>query len=162
MKKLVGLWGMVALVAMGVAACPAAPSAEVEAMVIGGGTADFQDTPNAVNKSGYTQFSVAANVYTDGSAAGEFLCQVPAVVTIVGEVLGGSVSEDGRLVTVYGLAHGYDHTVPLLFTDLPFVVTFRAGGPGAGGFDYRDESGFFGPGQFDTELVRRGMIVISD
>ena len=48
------------------------------------------------------------------------------------------------------------------FTDLPFTVTLRAGGPGVGGFDYRDESGFFGPGQFDTEIVRRGKIRISD
>jgi uncharacterized protein len=30
-----------------------------------------------------------------------------------------------------------------------------------GGFDYRDESGFFGPGQFDTELVRKGNIRIT-
>jgi hypothetical protein len=129
-------------------------------MVQGGGTADFLDTPNAVNTTGYTNFSVAATIYGDGAAKGSFICQVPGIVIIAGDVLGGWVNDDGS-VTIVGLAHGYDHTVPLRFTDLPFMVTLREGGPGEGGFDYRDESGFFGPGQFDTELVRRGMIAIA-
>lgn len=139
----------------------AAWSAEVEARVTGGGRADFLDTPNAVNKSGFTNFAIAAVVYSDSGASGHFVCQIPAVVVIAGEVSEGWVNDDGS-VTVGGLAHGYDHILGEAFFDLPFTVTFSAGGPGLGGFDYRDESGFFGPGQFDTEVVRRGRIRIRD
>jgi hypothetical protein len=135
-------------------------AADAVAMVVGGGTADFQDTPNAVNTTGYTNFSVAVTVYSDGSASGEFTCQIPGVVIIAGDVLDGWVNDDGS-ITIEGLAHGYDHFFDARFTDLPFTVTLREGAAGVGGFDYRDESGFFGPGQFDTEVIRRGMILIA-
>jgi hypothetical protein len=162
MRQFVGLLVVAVLVAAGMAAGPiAARGADVDVMVNGGGTADFVATPNSVNTSGYTQFSVSATVYSDGAAAGHFVCQIPAVVIISGDVLGGWVNDDGS-VTVVGLAHGYDHFFQIAFTELPFTATLRAGGPGVGGFDYRDESGFFGAGQFDTELVRRGMIQIGD
>ena len=160
MRKLAGLFA-VAMLAAGASLVFAARgmASEPVAMVRGGGTADFLDTPDAVNTTGYTNFSVAATVYSDG-ATGKFICQVPGVVIIAGDVTDGWVNDDGS-VTITGLAHGYDHFFGMAFTDLPYTATLRAGGPGEGGFDYRDESGFFGPGQFDTELVRRGMIAIA-
>ncbi len=157
MRKFAVLLAGAVLVAVSVAA----RAAEVEAMISGGGTADFVPTEHSVNTTGYTNFSVGATVFSDGTAMGHFVCQIPAIVTIAGDILGGWVNDDGS-VTVWGLAQGYDHTIPGIFTDLPFMVRLRAGGPGDGGFDYRDESGFFGPGQFDTELVRRGMVGIAD
>ncbi len=157
MRKFAVLLAGAVLMAVSVAA----RAADIDAMVSGCGTADFVDTPHSVNTTGYTNFSVGVTVYADGTAQGHFLCAIPAIVAISGEITHGCVNEDGS-VTVSGLAHGYDHTIPGIFTDLPFTVTFYAGGPGTGGFDYRDESGFFGPGQFDTELVRRGMVGIAD
>jgi len=162
MRYVTGLLAVTLLVAFSTVAFPdSARGADPVAMVVGGGTADFIATPNSVNTSGYTNFSIGVTVYDDGTAQGHFVCQVPGIVIISGDVLEGTVNLDGS-VTVSGVAHGYDHTIPLLYTDMPFTVTFRAGGPGVGGFDYRDESGFFPlPTQFDTELVRRGMIGIS-
>ncbi len=159
-KILLSLVAAALLVTLSVSATPApgAPSKAV-AMVSGGGTADFIATPNSVTTSGYTQFSVGVSVYSNGAAQGHFVCMIPAVVTISGDVSAAVVNGDGS-VTVSGLGHGYDHFSQSVFSDLPFTVKLRRGGPGAGGFDYRDESGFFGPGQFDTEVVRQGMIRI--
>ena len=134
-------------------------ASDAVAMVSGGGTADFVATPNSVTTSGFTDFSVSVTVYADGTAQGRFVCMIPAVVTISGDVLEANLNDDGS-VTVCGLAHGYDHFFHTTFTDTPFTATFREGRAHVGGFDYRDESGFFGPGQFDTEEVRRGMIRI--
>ena len=163
MRSVVSLLAAGLLAAVAVAAQPCVvPSLDVDGMVNGGGTADFQDTPNAVNlPPGYTNFSVAVTVYSDGTASGHFACSIPGIVAISGDALVGSVNDDGS-VTIEGLAHGYDSFIPGPFFDLPFTATFRDGGPGVGGFDYRDESGFFGPGMFDTELVRRGMIRVSN
>ena len=160
MRKLLSLVTVSLLAALSVAATPASvkPTNAI-AMVSGGGVADFVPTPNSVTTSGFTDFSVGVTVYDDGTAQGHFLCSIPAVVTISGDVLYGVVNGDGS-VTVSGLARGYDHFFQTAFTDLPFTARFREGSPGVGGFDYRDESGYFGPGQFDTELVRRGMIRI--
>src|SRR5262245_9042261 len=135
-------------------------AATAVAMVSGGGTGDFVATPNSVNTSGFTDFSIGATVYDDGTAHGHFVCMVPAVVTISGDILGGRRNADGS-VTVWGLAHGYDHFLKSTFVNMGFTATFREGRAGTGAFDYRDESGFFPlPTQFDTEVVRRGMIRI--
>ena len=160
MRKSLNLLILGLLAVLGVTATPVtARASDAVAMVSGGGTADFVATPNSVNTSGYTEFSVGLTVYDDGTAQGRFVCMVPAVVTISGDVLGGERNADGS-VTVWGLARGYDHFFKATFTNMPFTATYREGRPGAGGFDYRDESGFFGPGQFDTELLRRGIIQI--
>jgi hypothetical protein len=162
MSKVVRLLAVALVVAISVSARPAvAGDPEIDVRVSGGGVADFQDTPYAVNTTGYTDFSVGATVYADGSATGSFVCMIPAVVIISGEVLEGTVNDDGS-VTLYGLAHGWDSFIPGPFTNLPFMVTLREGGPGVGGFDYRDDSGIFDDDQFDTELVRRGMIRFDD
>ena len=162
MTRILSLFTAVVLMAtLSVSAAPGPATAKALAMVSGGGTADFVATPNSVNTSGFTDFSIAATVYDYGVAKGHFVCMVPAVVTISGDILSGTLNADGS-VTLTGLAHGYDHFFQMAFSDLPFSVRLRAGGPGTGGFDYRDESGFFGPGQFDTEVVRRGMIMIGN
>lgn len=163
MRRVTCLIAVAALLAVvaGAAQPAVAGKPAVAAKVKGGGTADFQDTPNAVNTTGFTEFSVAATVFTDGSAHGHFMCQVPGIVIITGNVESGTANANGS-VTIEGRAFLFDHTIPMVFVDLPFTTTLRAGGPGVGGFDFREESGFFGPGQFDTELVRRGMIRISD
>ena len=143
---------------LSVLARPAAvEAATVVAMVNGGGTGDFVVTPNSVTTSGYTDFSVGATLSDDGTAQGHFLCAIPAVVTISGNIVGGRRNADGS-VTVWGLAHGYDHFLQSTFVNMPFTATFREGRAGVGSFDYRDESGYFPVTQFDTEVVRRGMI----
>ena len=161
MRSVASLFGVIVLAAVSLVASPVtAQAADRIARVTGGGTADFIDNaPISPSTSGYTNFSVGVTVYDDGTASGHFMCQIPAIVIISGDVLGGWVNDDGS-VTVWGLAHIYDHLYGP-FWDVPFVTTFRAGGPGVGGFDYRDESGYFGPGQYDTEVVRRGMIRIT-
>jgi hypothetical protein len=139
------------------AAPAAARAADPVAMVNGGGRADFVATPHSLTTSGFTNFSAGLTVYDDGTASGHFVCEIPGIVIVSGDVLEGSVNDDGS-VTVSGLAHGYFHPDAMLFTDLPFAVTFRAGGPGVGGFDYVD--GSFPPDLYDTELVSRGKIKI--
>ena len=163
MRKILSLFAAAGLLAtLTVAAAPVPVNAsKAFVKVSGGGTADFVPTPNSVTTSGFTDFSVGVSVYNNGAAQGHFVCAIPAVVTISGDVLTGVVNTDGS-VTVSGLAHGYDHVFQTAFSDLPFTVRFRAGMPGVGGFDYFDGSGYFGPGQFDTELVRRGMIQIAN
>jgi hypothetical protein len=152
--------GVGTLLAWGVMARPVSvEAATATAMVSGGGTADFVATPNSITTSGFTDFSVGATVYDDGTAQGHFVCMIPAVVTISGDIVGGRRNADGS-VTVWGLARGYDHFFKTTFVNMGFTATFREGHAGAGGFDYRDESGFFLPTQFDTEVVRRGMIRI--
>lgn len=136
----------------------AARAGDPVAMVNGGGRADFVDTPHSLNTSGFTNYSAGLTVYSDGTASGHFVCQIPGIVIVSGDVQYGCVNADGS-VTVAGLAHGYFHPETLLFTDLPFMVTFRDGGPGVGGFDYVD--GSFPPDLYDTEVVHRGMIRIT-
>ena len=158
MRKILNLVSVAVVVALSLTARSVPVDASTAtAMVSGGGTADFVATPNSVNTSGFTDFSIGATVYDDGTAQGHFVCMVPAVVTISGDIVGGQRNADGS-VTVWGLARGYDHFFKTTFVNMSFTATFREGRPGVGGFDYRDESGFFGMGQFDTEVVRRGMI----
>jgi hypothetical protein len=159
MRKILSLFIAGLLATWSVAATSAPLKAKAVAKVSGGGTADFIVTPNSVTTSGFTDFSVGVTVYDDGTAQGHFVCMIPAVVTISGDVLTAVVNGDGS-VTVTGLGRGYDHFSQTAFSDLPFSARFRRGGPAVGGFDYRDESGYFGPGQFDTEVIRRGMIQI--
>jgi hypothetical protein len=161
MRTLLNLLTAGVMAALTMTASPAQVDASsAVAMVSGGGTGDFVATPNSVNTSGFTDFGIGVTVYADGTAQGHFVCTVPAVVTISGDVLGGSVNTDGS-VTVWGRAHGYDHFFKTTFTDMPFTARFREGKAEVGGFDYRDESGFFPlPTQFDTEVVRRGQIRI--
>jgi len=158
MRTLLNLLAVGALAALAASPVPVKAASAV-AMVSGGGTGDFVATPNSVTTSGYTDFSIGATVYDDGTAQGRFVCMIPAVVTISGDILGGQRNGDGS-VTVWGLARGYDHFFKTTFTNMPFTATFRDGRAGTGGFDYRDESGYFGAGQFDTEVVRRGAIKI--
>jgi hypothetical protein len=159
MRRILRLLGIGLVVSSAMARPVSVDATTAIAMVSGGGTADFVATPNSVNTSGYTDFSIGATVFDDGTAKGHFVCMVPALVTISGDLVGGQRNADGS-VTVWGLAHGYDHFFKSLFVNMPFTATFRAGRAGVGSFDYRDESGFFLPTQFDTEVVRRGMIGI--
>jgi hypothetical protein len=160
MRKVLSLFTAALLLTLTAAAAPApGKNPNPIAMVNGGGTADFVATPNSANTSGFTEFSVGVTVYDDGSAHGHFLCTMPGVVTISGDVLAGVVKSDGS-VTITGIGHGYDHFLGATFSDMPFSVRFYRGAAGVGGFNYRDESGFFGPGQFDTQVVSRGTIRI--
>src|SRR5262245_18493875 len=160
MRQMLRLLGVGAVVVSSITARPGSLAATTAiAMVSGGGTADFVTTPNSVTTSGYTDFSIGVTVYSDGTAKGHFVCMVPAVVTISGDIVGGVRQADGS-VKVYGLARGYDHFLKTTFVNMAFTATFREGKPAVGGVGYGDESGFSGSGQFDTEVVRRGMIKI--
>lgn len=92
-------------------------AATATAMVSGGGTADFVAAPNSITTSGFTDFSVGATVYDDGTAQGHFVCMIPAVVTISGDIVGGRRNADGS-VTVWGLARGYDHFFKTTFVNM--------------------------------------------
>jgi hypothetical protein len=161
MRRTFALAALLAVAAFPLAAAAADPIARVS----GGGTGDFVPHPHAFNTTGFTDFSVGVTVYSDGTASGRFVCMIPAIVVVSLEVIAGTVNDDGS-VTVAGLAHGYDAFIPGPYENLPVIVTFRAGGPGVGGFDYVDDSGFFDSDGddvndlFDTEVVRRGVIHI--
>ena len=108
---------VVVFTAVGLMAGPSASAADPVARVNGGGRADFQETPNAVNTSGFTDFAVSVKVYDDGSASGTFICSIPSIVVIVGDITDGWVNPDGS-VTVLGVAHGYDSFIPGPFSGL--------------------------------------------
>lgn len=161
MRSIVCRLGVALLAVSGMAALPVAACAgDAIARVAGGGRADFVPHPKALNSTGFTNFSVGVSVYDDGTASGHFVCVIPSVVIISLAVTEGTVNGDGS-VTVSGLGHGFDSFIPGPFKDLPVTVTFREGGPGVGGFDYTDESGFFEPDLFDTELITHGKIKIT-
>ena len=132
------------------------------ATVNGGGTADF------LNIEGFTDFAIAATVYSDGSAIGHWMCEIPGGVMVAGDISGGIMNPNGS-VTVTGVAHGYLHPdlaellgLPAgIYTDCPFKTTLWAGGRGVGKFNYQDCSfPGFPDATGDTELVRRGGITI--
>src|SRR5262245_2743625 len=98
MSRVFGQIGLALLLVVGMAAFPGAVlSADVVAMADGGGRADFLDTPHSVTTSGFTNFSVAVTVYSDGTAHGHFVCQVPGVVVISGDFMAGSLNDDGSI-----------------------------------------------------------------
>jgi hypothetical protein len=119
--------------------------------IIGGSTGAFVATPHSLTTSGYTDFAVNIKCYADGSASGEFTCAIPNFVVLAIIPNHWTLRSDGS-VKVTGKEYGYDVAG---FTGEGWVV-FRAGGKGVGGFDFRDD--VFGPGQFDTEVVRFGRI----
>ena len=163
MSSVARLMSVAVLATMIVVAAPiAAQATDPIARVNGGGTADFVPHPLAFNTTGFTNFSVGATVNADGTGGGHFVCVIPGIVAISLDVMGGWVNGDGS-VTIWGLGHGWDSFIPGPFSDLPVIVTLRDGGPGVGGFDYWDASGFFGDEPFelfDRELVRVGGIRI--
>jgi hypothetical protein len=125
--------------------------------VYGGSTAKFVATPHSFTTSGYTDFAVNAKLFQGGTASGEFICAIPNVVVLAVVVSNWSQNSDGS-VTLTGMEYGYDAVAGAGYADCPASVTLRAGGVGVGGFDFRDC--VMGPGQFDTELIRFGSIVI--
>jgi hypothetical protein len=125
--------------------------------VTGGSIGDFVATPHSLTTSGFTDFAVDVTVRRDGTATGEFVCAVPGFVVLGGQATNGQVNADGS-VTVTGLEYGYDTTIGG-YSNCPFSVTFRAGGPGVGGFDFSDC--VFPTGMYDTEIIRVGSIQIS-
>lgn len=124
--------------------------------VSGGGTADFVDF------EGSTQFAVGAVIREDGSVTGHFTCMIVQVVTISGVVTDYDLNLDGEgnleSVTLRGTAHGPDHfSGEIPFFGCDFEVTLWPGGPGVGGFLYRD---CVVPPPGDLETVRKGHIMI--
>lgn len=128
----------------------------VVAHITGGSTGKFIETPNSLTTSGITDFAVNVRIRKNGSASGEFVCAIPNVVVLGGQATNGSLNSDGS-VTITGMEYGYD-TAAGGYKDCSFTVTLRAGGPGAGGFDFADC--VFPEGKFDTEVIRFGAIEI--
>ena len=124
-------------------------------VVTGGGSAVFVATSHSLTTSGYTDFAVNATVRSDGVARGEFICAIPNVVVLACIVRSGHVNSNGS-VSLYGTEYGWDNVAMSGYNGCNCSVVLRPGGPGKGGFDFRDC--VFGPGQYDTEVVRFGAI----
>jgi hypothetical protein len=125
--------------------------------VYGGSTAKFIATPNSLTTNGYTDFAVNAKLFDGGTASGEFICAIPNFVVLAMIVDHWSQNADGS-VTLTGMEYGYDVVAGAGYANCTASLTLRAGGAKVGGFDFTDC--VFGPGQFDTELIRFGSIVI--
>ena len=119
--------------------------------------AKFIATDHSLTTSGYSDFTANIKVRQDGTAFGQFVCAVSNLVVISGQATNATVNADGS-VTVTGIGYGYFNGVGGFAND-PFFVTFRAGGPHVGGFDFADAG--FPVGLYDTEGVTVGSIDIS-
>lgn len=106
--------------------------------------------------SGSTDFAVNLKIMADGTASGEFICAVANAIVLAIAPTTASFKADGSVV-ITGIEYGFD-VAGFMSTG---TVVLRADGVGVGGFDYRDQSGFFGPGQYDTEVVRVGSIKVT-
>ncbi len=140
-------------------ALPAVPAARgddnhIVAKVNGGRVAAFEEGEEAFGLE--TLFEVHARVRENGRARGDFYCELPGVIAIVGDVRQGSVNDDGS-VTLHGIACWLNPDGSVLSEDEFFIVTFWPGGPGRGRFLYIDS--FTGPAG-DAETVTEGRIRI--
>jgi hypothetical protein len=145
------------LLALFVPAATSGTNATVIASVGGGGIGRFVATPESLTTSGVSEFAVNIRIRSDGTAVGEFVCAVQGLVVFSGAARTGHLNGDGS-VTVFGVECGYDKIAKSGYTGCHYSVVLHPGGPGQGYFTFRDC--VFGPGQFDTEVVRVGLISV--
>jgi hypothetical protein len=134
-----------------------AQTAPVTMVITAGTTGKFIKTPHSINTTGYSDFTANITVRADGTASGQFACAVLDAIVISGQATNATVNSDGS-VTVTGIGYGYAVGFGGFDND-SFFVTFRAGGPKVGGFDFADAN--FPPGFYDTEGVLYGAVNIS-
>ncbi len=139
------------------ASAPLTMAGDVVGRITAGSNAVFVDTPHSVMTEGFTDFAAAIRLYDDGTAVGEFLCAIPDVVVLASQSATWSQNDDGS-ITVIGTMYGYFPESDTPFEGCSTTVTFRAGGPGVGGFDasFCD----YPEGMYDTEVLRTGQIRI--
>ncbi len=133
-----------------------AQNSPVVTRITAGSTGVFVATSHSINTSGYSDFTANIKVRQDGSASGEFACAVPNAIVIAGQAVSAVTNSDGS-VTINGVGYGYIVGVGGFEND-SFFVTFRAGGPHVGGFDFADAN--FPAGFYDTEVVKFGSVRI--
>ena len=133
-----------------------AQKAPVTMVITAGSTGKFLNTPHSINTTGYSDFTANITVRADGTASGQFACAVPNAIVIAGQAANATVNVDGS-VTITGIGYGY-FVGGGGFDDDSFFVTFRAGGPKVGGFDFADAN--FPVGFYDTEGVVYGAVNI--
>lgn len=80
------------------------------------------------------------------------------MVVFAGQVHSGHFNADGS-ATLQGFEYGWDNVAKRGYTGCNFTVILYPGGPGKGRFNFRDC--VFGPGQYDTEVVRFGLISVN-
>ncbi len=134
-----------------------AQNAPVTMLITAGTTGKFIKTPHSLTTSGYSDFAANITVRADGTASGQFVCAVLDAIVISGQATNATVNADGS-VTVTGIGYGYAVGYGGFDND-SFFVTFRAGGPKVGGFDFADAG--FPEGYYDTEGVLYGAVNIS-
>ncbi|HEY1583338.1 MAG TPA: hypothetical protein VGF73_09600 [Chthoniobacterales bacterium] len=148
---------LAAFLAAGVLSSSAfAQNSPVVMRIIAGSTGLFVPTSHSLTTSGYTDFAANIKVREDGSATGQFVCAAPGAVVIAGQAVSAVTNSDGS-VTINGVGYGYFIGVGGFEND-SFFVTFRAGGPRVGGFDFADAT--FPAGFYDTEVVKLGSVTI--
>ena len=148
--------------------------------VTGGGTATFNADLDGDGQEDGSQFGMGVILHADGSARGHFNCVMGgqsefldlALMSVAGKVSSGNINPDGSAVlsgtgAVKVIAPDGN---PLILTDIPFVVTVTAGGPGVGTlrltvmgiFDGVPGDTIPGNGNYDlpTEIVDSGRIDI--
>lgn len=144
--------------AVGLSLPPAtAQNAPVTMLITAGSTGKFIATSHSLTTSGYSDFTANIKVRADGTASGQFCCAVLDAIVISGQATYATVNADGS-ITVTGVGYGYAVGVGGFDND-SFFVTFRAGGPKVGGFDFADAN--FPPGFYDTEGVLYGAVNIT-
>ena len=154
--------------------------AQGAARVTGGGTGTFNADLDGDGDIDGSQFGLGVTIHEGGSARGHFNCVMAgrsdilglALMSVAGKVSGGNIDPDGSATfngtgTVKAIAPGGD---PQILTDVPFVVTVTAGGPGVGSltltvigaFDGVPGDTIAGNGNYDlpTETVTSGRIDI--
>jgi hypothetical protein len=146
------------LAVVGILVSPAiAQNSPVTMLITAGTTGKFIPTPHSLTTSGYSDFTANIKVRADGTASGQFACAVLNAIVISGQATNATVNVDGS-VTVTGIGYGYAVGFGGFDND-SFFVTFRAGGPKMGGFDFADAG--FPAGFYDTEGVIYGSINIT-
>ncbi|MGH8092305.1 MAG: hypothetical protein ACREIF_02365 [Chthoniobacterales bacterium] len=134
-----------------------AQTSPVTMLITAGTTGKFIPTPHSLTTSGYSDFAANIKVRADGTASGQFVCAVLNAIVISGQATNATVNADGS-VTITGIGYGYAVGFGGFDND-SFFVTFRAGGPKVGQFDFADAN--FPAGFYDTEGVLYGSINIS-
>ena len=119
----------------------------------------FVETPHSVTTEGYSDFSANIKLFTDGTAAGEFICAVDDLIVVAVAAETWVANEDGS-INVTGPMYGIFADTYDTVTDCNTIITFRAGGPGVGGFDV-DFTCLFPEGMYDTEVVKFGRVQIT-
>ncbi len=160
MKRKIGLFAVGVTVAVvlvaSVAARPVSAQGKKTVHVGGGGTAAFDQDPNLIGAT--TQFGIGVNINSDGSANGNFECNIPGLLAL--HIMPTSGSYSGGVATFSG--PGIVHFAGGGTFFLPnWTVSATAGGAGVGTFCLSPDSYGNPYPACDHEVVVNGNITIN-